>query len=245
MKQFGIEPEFKTSFEAWQLDPNKANSSAMLKHLKPAISRGITAHAGKNPSPTIHSHARKLTLGALKTYESGRSALSTHVINHLQGLKRIQRHQTQVFKTPERVMLDRARLDEAETSLEDRLGYEPSLMQLADFTGLSTKRIGYVRRFQSPMAQGQFTTGVGASGETEGSSPAVENPESMAWIEVVYGDQTPLNQKIMEWTIGLRGKPLLSNQEIAKRLRLTPGAISQRKSHIQELLNQENELSPF
>ncbi len=245
MKQFSIEPEFKAPFEAWKLDPNKVNSSAMLTHLKPAISRGITAHAGKNPSPMIRSHARKLTLGALKTYEPGRAALSTHVINHLQGLKRIQRQQTQVFKTPERVMLDRARLDEAENALDDRLGYEPSLSQLADFTGLSMKRIGYVRRFQSPMAQGQFTANVGAGGETEGSPPAVENPESMAWIEVVYGDQTPINQKIMEWTIGLHGRPLLSNQEIAIRLRLSPGAISQRKSRIQELLNQETALSPF
>jgi DNA-binding NarL/FixJ family response regulator len=49
----------------------------------------------------------------------------------------------------------------------------------------------------------------------------------------------------MEHTLGLHGKKVLSNQEIARKLRLTPGAVSQRKATIQQLLNQEQELSPF
>jgi len=53
------------------------------------------------------------------------------------------------------------------------------------------------------------------------------------------------NQKIMEWTFGLYGSPQLSNQAIAQRLKLSPGAISQRKANIQRILDQEQDLSVF
>jgi hypothetical protein len=55
----------------------------------------------------------------------------------------------------------------------------------------------------------------------------------------------PINQKIMEHSLGLHGQPRLPNHEIAKLLRLSPGAISQRKARIQQTLDKESELSPF
>jgi hypothetical protein len=78
-----------------------------------------------------------------------------------------------------------------------------------------------------------------------GFSPGVNRPESEAWIQFVYDDLSPTDQKIMEWTLGLHGQPTMSNQDIAQKLKRTPGAISQRKKMIQDLLNQERELSPF
>ena len=44
----------------------------------------------------------------------------------------------------------------------------------------------------------------------------------------------PISQSILEHTAGLHGRPILSNQELAAKLRLSPGAVSQRKAKIQE-----------
>jgi hypothetical protein len=93
------------------------------------------------------------------------------------------------------------------------------------------------------MSQG-FFRGVGELG-SGGLDPAVESPAASQWVELIYDDLSQLDQKILEWTLGFNGKPVLSNQEIARRLGRSPGAISQRKLAIQQLLNQEQELSPF
>ena len=58
------------------------------------------------------------------------------------------------------------------------------------------------------------------------------------FFEYVYRSGGPLDQKFMEWSSGMHGKPALSNQEIAKRLHITPAAISQRKAKIAEKLSE-------
>lgn len=57
------------------------------------------------------------------------------------------------------------------------------------------------------------------------------------YYEYVYNSVSPLDQKIMEWTSGYKGKEL-SNNQIASKLHLSAGAVSQRKARIQELLGQ-------
>jgi hypothetical protein len=116
------------------------------------------------------------------------------------------------------------------------------MYEIADKTGISVKRINYVSKFRYPMSQGSFS-GMGEE-ENEMFSPAVEQGPSNTWFEFVYSDLDPTNQKIMEWTLGLHGQKPLSNQAIARKLRMTPGAVSQRKAKIQYILNQE-ELNPF
>jgi IS30 family transposase len=49
----------------------------------------------------------------------------------------------------------------------------------------------------------------------------------------------------MELTLGMFGNKKHSNAEIAQKLGRSPGAITQRKIKIQQLLDQEYELSPF
>lgn len=245
MPAWKLEPEFEEDFNAWKAEATPATTGTLVRRLEPAISRGIQAHVGKAAGPTTRGHAKRLTLRALQTYDPTKARLSTHVINHLQGLRRLQRSSTQVLKVPERVALDRNRLLEAEDELQDQLGREPSVAELADFTRLSPRRIKYVRGFRSPVSESQFQARIGASGEMEGYQPAVKFDYSTAWQDLVYTDLNPVNQRIMEWTLGLHGQPQLSNQEIARRLRISPGAVSQRKAQIQAILDEEQNLSPF
>jgi len=160
-------------------------------------------------------------------------------MTQLQGLKRYARQQTAGISIPERVQLDRQYLDQQEEELRTELGRDPNVDELADRAKISAKRINYVRSTGRAVAEGQF---VGPEGPFQ---PAVEQPSTGAWQEFVYSDLDPTNKKIMEWAVGMHGQPQLSNLEIARRLRLTPGAISQRKRNIQQILDQEQDLSPF
>ena len=237
-----LESKYQAPYDAWKLDPSPANSTMLLKTIEPEIQRGITAHVGK-PNPLIRSRARRMALKAVETYDPTKAKLGTHVVNQLQGLKRISRKQTQILKVPERVAMDQHRVEQARLELVDRLGRDPSTREIADYTGLSSRRLDHLRKFKHPISEGAIMGPQGEEGNM-GQLPAVMG-NSNAWAEVVYSDLDGTNQKIMEWTLGLHGEPQLSNQAIARKLRISPGAVSQRKSAIQRLLNREEELSPF
>jgi len=126
----------------------------------------------------------------------------------------------------------------------DQNGREASISELADATGLSVKRLKHIQKFQHPIAEGTITARM-AESEDGGFMPAVEQDGGSSWLEFVYDDLDPINQKIMEWTLGLHGQKPLSNRQVAAKLRISPGAVSQRKAHIQGILDQEQQLSPF
>lgn len=235
-----LEPEFADAFQSWKTNPTPEGNTQMLRTLQPVIESGIRASVGE-PNPLLTSRARKLTLEGLRSYDPSRARLKTHLYNQYQGLKRIARQQAQVIKAPERVQIDAYHLQGAEQELRDLLGREPTDRELSNHSGFNLKRIAHVRKFQPGVSEGTM----------ESLAPAFQPgllPDRQArdmWLEMVYDEQSPLDQKIMELSLGLHGRQPLSNQEIAAKLARSPGAISQRKKRIQALLDQEEYLSPF
>ena len=246
MPQLGkLEPDYQADFEAWQKAPTPESTSQMLATIEPAISRGIQTHFGsRDISPTLKSHARRLALQALKTYDPYQSRLSTHVINHLQGLRRVARRQQQIFRVPERVASDQAFVNEQRTHLTDQMGREPSTAELADHTGLSMKRLAYLTQFRTPTAEGTLSALQTEDGDGSGFIPSVMSSSDTA-TEAVYGDLDGMNQRIMELGLGLHGHRTMSNPDIARMLRLSPGAVSQRKALIQGKLQEMQGLNLF
>jgi DNA-directed RNA polymerase specialized sigma subunit len=242
-KQNRLEDKYKDDYSSWSGNPTKSTAGKLLATVQSEIDRGISAHIGQ-ANPMITSRARGLALQAIKTYDPSKARLGTHIVNSLQGLKRISRKQTNILSIPERVSIDQANIANVHTNLSDTLGREPTLDEVADSSGLSKKRLAYIKKFSSGTASGTFLNTVGP--EMEGFMPAVEQEDDGGnWIEFVYSDMDDVNKKIMEWTLGLHGSPTYSNIEISRRLRITPGAVSQRKQIIQSVLDQKQELDPF
>lgn len=240
-----LEPEFAEPWQIYSTDPSPHNTTQLLNKLKPVITRGVRAYGGKTAGPTTQSHAKRLTLQALKTYDPAQASLSTHITNHLQGLQRVTRQQGQVVRIPERVTLDRSHIEQVRANLEDQHGREPTDQELADAAGISVKRLWHIRKFVSPVSQGFLEHATMSEESGEGYAPSVVRPGSEAWLHIVATDLPETDRKILEWTTGLGGNPVLTNQQIAMRLKLSPGAVSQRKAKIQQLLDQEDRLSPF
>lgn len=235
-----LEPDFIEPYHAWKTNQTPTGNAQMLETLSPVIEKGIRAHVGE-PNPLLTSRARGLALQGLRSYDPSRSRLQTHMFNQLQGLKRIARQQSQVIKAPERVIFDQQALRGYEQELADELGREPSDAELANHSGFSLKRIAHVRKYQPGVSEGTME-GL-APGFTGGIRP--DSRAQQMWVELVYDDLPPMDQRILELSLGLHGRRPLSNQEIARKLGRSPGAISQRKARIQQLLDKEQELSPF
>lgn len=243
-----LEPNFEPHFNSWKANPSPESTGNLLRVVDPVINEAIRTYGGgAAKSPTLKGKARRLTISALQTYDPTRAKLRTHLLSQLQGLRRMSAKEEQILNIPEQVLLDLGGLRESENRLRDRLGRDPSDLELADHTGLSRKRIGYLRTMRPSYSEGRLVRV-----DDEGTSmnmPAVEQMTPTgaldAWNDFVYHDLDPIDQQIMEHTLGMHGKPQLSNQDIARKLQLSPGAISQRKARIQVKLDQHKATGLF
>ncbi len=235
-----LEPEHQPHYAAWKATPSPATTGALLKSVAPVIDTGVKAYGGANANPMMRSHAKKLAINAFATYDPAQSPLKNHLLSHLQGLQRYGAKQTQMLAVPERVAIDKQRLDAAEAELRDYHGRDASTLELADHLGMSPKRIGHVRGYTPGFAEGQAEAAP-AMGDDDGGGggPAVEQPDATVHkLEFIYHDLDPINQAILEHGYGLHGRPKLRIGDIAKRLNLSAGAVSQRGKVIQHMLDQ-------
>jgi DNA-directed RNA polymerase specialized sigma subunit len=151
-------------------------------------------------------------------------------MSHLRGLQRAAGKETELIHIPERTKLERNSLMQAEAELTDSLSRPPADSELSDYMGLPLKRIQQIRKYHSP-AVGATYEGMPTVGTSE--------TEDSGWQKFVYYSLTPIDQLIMEHTRGWNGKPVLGTNELAKKLKITPAAISQRKAKIQAMIDEE------
>jgi DNA-directed RNA polymerase specialized sigma subunit len=237
-----LEDEFRPAFQTWQADKTPTGNAAFLKAIDPVINQGLQAYG--DDSPLLRSRARLLALDAANKYDPKRSRLRSHIVTNMQGLRRISRQQNQIVNAPERIVLENHKLRSATQELADELGREPTDAELSDFMRVSIPRIAKIRKYQPG-----FSTGQAESPESNFESMASRLPgdtgASDLWLQVVHQDLDPIDQQILEMTLGMNNRRKFSNLEIAKALNRTPAAITQRKEKIQRLLDQEQALSPF
>ncbi len=246
-----LEPELNTHFLNWKKNPSPENSGHLLRAVEPIMNEALRSYAGKSAtSPTMRSKAKRMILSAMGSYDPSQSKIRTHLLSQLQGLRRVSTKEEQIISTPEQVLLDANHLRKAESELKDELGRDPSDMELADYTGLSRRRLGYIRKLKPSMAEGTLEAmrksdedGDPSQGVAVQSTP---NQKAMqTWWDFVYHDLDPVDQIVMENSLGMHGHPVLSNQDIARKVNLTPGAISQRKAKIQGKLDSYHSLGLF
>jgi len=222
----------------WRKTGNKEQFNKLMTGLRPTISSAINTFASGRNSPSVKSRARILTAQALEKWDPKKgSALKGFIFQQLQPLTRYSARAAQPLPMPEKAESELRRIQQAETALTSSIGREPTDVELSDYLNLAPARIQKIRqRYAHPsVSEGQMMD----MGDPEKSdlAPAIHKPNlEEIWGDFVYMDSDPVDQKIIEWRTGRNGKPLLSNQQIAKRLKMTPSAVSQRAGRIQARL---------
>lgn len=241
-KPAGVSSDFDTVYKQWQQTRTPQTNTALLGTIQPVIDTAVMSYAGQNASPTIRSRARLMALKALDTYDPARGNVRTHLLSQLQSLRRMSAQTQNIISIPEQVGLDYGRLSESEAELYDQLGRDPTDDELADHTGLSRRRIQKIRAFNQPVSEGMTTREV-TDEESYGGDVASTIPNSNrsadAWFNFVYEDLSPVDKLIADMTLGRNGRRKASTQDIARRLNITPGAVSQRAAKIQALLDKQ------
>ena len=222
------------AFHAWKKAPTPQTTSALLTQVSPIIDTAMVNYGGG--SPTLRSRAKLMSLQAMKTFDPTKGSMKTHLLSQLRGLQRVAGGETQAIAVPERIVLQRMAVANAEKELEDRLGRLPSTTEVGQHLGLSAKRIAVLRRAHNPV-----NTGAIARDDEDSADPASVLPGDTAaadaWRTFVHKTLDPTNQLILEHSAGMFGRRPLSTGELADKLGISAGAVSQRKAKIQELLD--------
>lgn len=240
-----IEPEYEDVFNTWQTDPTPVAAGTLLRKVDPVINMAIKSYAADDKSPLIRGRAKRLALDAIKSYDPKKAGLRTHLMQNLQRLSRVRQDQNNFIRVPEQKALDGFHLNRISTELEDELGYEPSDIEIADRLGWPLKRIGSARGLPHTINESNtaFQDEEGNIGAP--ASSAFDQRRMAAWRGYVYHGLDDIDKTIMELSTGMNGKTALSNGEIAKRMKLSPGAISQRTAKIQSKINSFYEAGVF
>lgn len=232
-----LEPEYAEAYNAWKQLPNPQTSSALLRTIDPVISSAIKSYGGQSQgSPVLRSKARYMALKSLDSYDPRKAGLKTYLLTQLRGLQRVGAQQAHVIRQPEQVLLDRRRLQRAEHELEQKLGRPPSIHALADYTGLSVKRIAYIKQGRQAFAPGQVQSLHDAQVELPATAPG--GMQQAEWADLIYYDLSETDKAIYDHLTGSHSREPLSTSALAKRLGFTPSAISQRAVRIQNMIDE-------
>ena len=219
------------AYEKWKTEPTPDNLASVMSELDPVINSEIHRYPG--PKPLLRGRARKLAVDAIYNYkpEAG-TQLRSWVTTQLQPLSRYS-NKLKPIKLPEASVRQAAEINRLQRELASDLGHDPSDEELADTAGISVKRIQHLRKTIRPVMS-ESSMAQSADDENGGGiAPGIDSVRSMSGSEdAVYGGLSPRDQQIFDMKTGKHGRQVLSNQDIARRMGVTPALISQRSQMI-------------
>ena len=239
-----LEPEYAVVYDKWKSKPSPETRAAMTTALMPVIKRMISSAGADPENPVMLAKGRMIAMQSLQGYDPLKAKLNNYMYSHLLGLNRAIGTANNIIQIPEAAVLDKKKITYAENELQDKLGRFPSTTEVADYTGLSIKRIEKLRSADVPIAASQLKSETG-----EIFNPAAkilgDTRRQDAWAEYVYDSLDDRKRAIMERLYGMHGLKQQTPSEIAKALKISTAAISQQRKKIDEALNSENQFGIF
>lgn len=194
----------------------------------------VMTNTGANVSPILKSHAKIYLLKALQTYDPTKGVkLSTHIYSQLRPLQReVFSHET--LYVPERIRYDMGPVNRAQSELEEELGRSPNDEEVADRAGVSVKLLNRVRSYNRPAV---YESKLIAGEDNKGYLPGVQSSTADIMRGLVYGSLGATDKAIVDLKLGANGEPM-SVTDIAHKVGLSPGAVSQRMEKIERRISE-------
>lgn len=226
-----IEPHLAPAYFDYAQNRTPESADKLLSAVSPIIDESLRSYGGtESTSVTARARAKKMALEAARRYDPSRAKLRTHLLSHLRGLRRVTERMTSGVYVPEQWKLDARHVEAVTRDARDELGREPSDAEISDRTGIPLDRVRRSRGVPGVVAASQFE---GSVASNAGDDKAYKN-----WTEAVYTELSPIDQVILEHSFGMHAKPVLPGNKIAEMVGLSPGAVSQRRSKIQQQLDE-------
>lgn len=225
--------DIELTFEYWQKNPTPSNTRNVLDSMSGDIDRSIQS-AGGQPSALTRGFAKNIVLGAMKSYQPDRGAkFRSWAQTQLRSLVRPVRQSRFSIKIPELRAREASRVRSVIEELQAETGYEPSDSTISDKLGIPIDHVQRARGGPAPEVVGNEMFGA--------AKPDENTEESQLVKDMVYHSLGPRDQVIMEYATGYNGVKALPSVDIARKLKITPAAVSQHLAKIREMLIEAEE----
>jgi DNA-directed RNA polymerase specialized sigma subunit len=200
----------------------------LLTNLQGPIMTAVNQFQGASmPKVTMELEAKRHAINALQNFDpnAGMSVSSYITTIVKQKLYRYVGTYNNVARIPEHHLREIGPLGEATTDLTARFGREPTVHELADHLGVSPTRITGLRRL---LRKDLTEEGGGGVDQFE----AFEHDPDFERASIAYYSMSDAEKHVFDYSLGAHGQPRLSTNEIASKLNLSAGRISQLKKSV-------------
>ncbi len=202
--------------------------SELLDNLGGAIGTAINAYRGAPlPPVALEMEAKRQAVMAIQEWDRSKGmSLSSYVITMVkQRLYRYVGTYQNVARLPEGQIRGIGPIREAVSDLTSKFGREPTTVELADHLGLPMKHIARIRKnLRSDLLE-----------EGGGGLESLEHYETDPDFEramMAYYQLSDQEKLVFDYSLGAHGQQKLKAGEIARKLKISNGRVSQLKTSI-------------
>jgi DNA-directed RNA polymerase specialized sigma subunit len=129
-------------YNTWKETGDKKALGALVHNLNPLIYTEVKRASGTLPSTALSAEAKKWAVKAIQTYDPTKGvALSTHVMNYLPKIRRMNYKFQNSARLPENLQLQYHTWNQAVTRLQEREDRDPTEEELAEELGWKKKAV--------------------------------------------------------------------------------------------------------
>jgi DNA-directed RNA polymerase specialized sigma subunit len=212
----------------WQKTKDPKEFANLVMRYQPVVNQVVNKYKTVGVSPaTLKAQATVQMIKAFESYDPNKGAApTTHIWNSLQKVQRIASESLSSGHIPEHRNLKRATFMTVRENLKDRLGYDPSVADMADELNWDVNEV-------SRMNSESFNE-ITSSSLDFYSSPLVAANKDKELVDYMYNSLSGQDKVIFEHTFGFGGKPILNNKQIAQKLNVNEMAVHRAKKKLSQ-----------
>lgn len=129
-------------FHIWKEHEDKQALGKLVNNLHPLIYTEVQRAAGTLPTSALSAEAKKWTVKAIQTFDPDKGvALSTHVMNYLPKIRRMNYRFQNSARLPENLQLQYHQWHQGVSRLQEELGRDPTDEEMAEKLGWKKKAV--------------------------------------------------------------------------------------------------------
>lgn len=191
--------------------------------LTPIIKRVSMNFRGNLPEAYIDATVKRHVLKALHTWDPSKAQLNTHIMHRMNKVKRDVSQYQNPGRLAESSHWTVTNYQHVHSNLREELGRDPTHLEVAHAMGKSPEEIGRLR-------SGTRRDLAAVEGQNMYQTP--EHQQRQAMLEDFSKELAGPEQAVFHMTFGMAGHEPTQAKDIAQRLGLTPGRVSQIKGDI-------------
>jgi DNA-directed RNA polymerase specialized sigma subunit len=208
------------AFERWKDSGSKKHLGELMDQISPVIYSEVQRASGSLPTAALSAEAKKWAIKAIQTYDPSKgTAISTHVMNYLPKIRRMNYKFQNAVRLPENMQLKYHDYNYALTMLTDELNREPTDEELAS-------KLGWTKPQTVKFKNSLYADLIESSSERPGEFTQFnENALLMEHLE----SQLSAEEKFIKDNV-----KIMSSTELAEKLKININRLNYLKSKLIE-----------